>query len=289
MLKIHGEHLSPKETRICFQSEAVRDQFATAIKNIAAGRAFNESEEDARENARIAQEQADENNRRKIEEEAARLLAQQQQQKEDDMTAQDSEVSAPEPEVEFNVDRSPLTVRELRALQGGTGDQSHLGALLQIGSKVFRDFYENLKANPASYDEGTVIRETRAESFRLWALKYVTTMQFTYIKGIEKALMSKFLDTNSSTGPFSATAIYGMLGLSRKILDHERSTRPTSTAGRIVPKSSVLGPQEYLRVNDGVQDRKRKEAIQRTLQGICQRFEDSRLFGQDGELSAASY
>ena len=60
------------------------------------------------------------------------------------------------------------------------------------------------------------------------------------------------------------------------ITEHLAGARPgRQHGGRGKP---APGPADLLRLSDGVRDRRRKEAQQRTLSELCRKFEQSGLF-----------
>ena len=165
-------------------------------------------------------------------------------------------------------DRPGLTNTEHRALVSGNGDPQHTGSLLSICSEVFAHFYMSLKSDPQSYI-ARIPDEVRAEAFRLWSLQLVRVQTVKQIEAVDAELKRRFFDTSSATGPFSATAIYGEVGLS-KMIDAHASAKKSSRGG-------PPGPAELLRMPDGVPDRERKELQQRTLKAVCAKFAASGL------------
>ena len=180
-------------------------------------------------------------------------------------------VAAPRPDrtlPTFDRPGDNLTHAEHRALVSGSGNADHTGSLLRICSEVFAKFYMSLKSDPESYI-ARIPDEVRAEAFRLWSLQLVRTQTEKQIEAVDAELKRRFFDTGSATGPFSATAIYGKVGLS-KMIDAHASTKKSSRGG-------PPGPAELLRMPDGVPDRERKELQQRTLKAVCAKFAASGL------------
>ena len=118
--------------------------------------------------------------------------------------------------------------------------------------------------------EPRIVNEVRAESFRIWALMLVRTQTAAQIERIERVLENKFYDSGSSTGPFSAVAIFMALNVSGII---EANMDPEKVGAR----TQGPGPLEMLRASDEVPDRAKKEKQQETLAEIITKFEASNL------------
>ena len=258
-----------------FQDREKRDKFFDACTNLAAGRAWNKT---AEQQAADEAEAAAQTQRDHDEEVAAAALQLENARLEAERMAQDEEDRAPAPEPQMQsefmpaFERPATTSAEARALQNGPGNPVHTASLLDIGSKVFRDFYDALKANPDAVDAERIEDEVKAESFRLWSLCLVRMQTANQIKNVSSELSRRFFDTASATGPFSATAIYGNIGLTKMVADYETSDKPEH--------KKPPGPATMLKLSDGTlseRDRKKKEAQQRTLREIVGQFERSGL------------
>ena len=79
----------------------------------------------------------------------------------------------------------------------------------------------SLKASPDSISPEQIADEVRAESFRLWSLQLVRTQTEKQIQTVSNELANRFFDAASATGPFSATAIYGKVGVATIIKSFE--------------------------------------------------------------------
>ena len=246
-----------------FQDRDKRDEFFDACTNLAAGRAWNKTaEQQAADDAEIAA--------------AALVLENERLEAERMAQADEDRAPAPEPQMQSEFmpafQRPPTTNAEVRALRAGSGNPMHTASLLDIGSKVFRDFYDVLKANPDAVDAERIEDEVRAESFRLWSLCLVRMQTANQIKNVSSELSHRFFDTASSTGPFSAMAIYGNIGLSEMVRAYETSDKPEH--------KKPPGPATLLKLIDGTRserDRKKNEAQQRSLREIVGKFERSGL------------
>ena len=235
-----------------FQDRDKRDEFFDACTNLAAGRAWNKTaEQQAADDAEIAA--------------AALVLENERLEAERMAQADEDRAPAPEPQMQSEFmpafQRPPTTNAEVRALRAGSGNPMHTASLLDIGSKVFRDFYDVLKANPNDphMTAERIEDEVRAESFRLWALCLVRMQTANQIKNVSSELKRRFFDTSSSTGPFSATAIASQFGLSEMVSAYEGSDKPEL--------STPPGPATLLGLHAG-----QRQAQRRTLQEICDRF-----------------
>jgi hypothetical protein len=260
-----------------FQDREKRDKFFDACTNLAAGRAWNKTAEQQAADEAEAAAQAQRDHAAEVAAAAAQL---ENDRLEAERMAQDEEDRAPAPEPQMQSEFMPEFERpassnaEVRALQNGNGNPMHTGSLLDIGSKVFRDFYDLLKANPDDprMTAERIDDEVRAESFRLWSLCLVRMQTQDQIKNVQGTLNRRFFDTASATGPFSATAIYGNIGLTKMVAEYETSDKPEH--------KKPPGPATLLKLSDGTlseRERKKKEAQQRTLQEICGKFARSGL------------
>ena len=261
MLTIKGEALdehNATEVHFLFgtENDVMRDKFYDACTNLSAGRPWNKSEA----------EHADDEKKVKEHNHLVRTLS--------DAGLDDAPEPQPEPEAtdDLAFDHPGTTVSEYDALIAGEGESHNTGLLLDICSKVFLDFYSSLKANADTISTETIKDEVRAEAFRLWAMQLVRTQTSRQVEAVETELTGRFFDTASATGPFSATAIYGNVGLPKMIQEHE-----AYAASKKSPRGGPPGPAQLLQMGRGEKERARKEQQQRTLKTICAKFAASGL------------
>ena len=296
-LGIYKRGMEPEEqVNFSFDTAAERTEVATVCRNLAAGRDWNESAEQARAKQQEAQQAAAD----AVAEQQRAAAAAQQKLIDDALQAQQDQQDAAAADAAEDVAAAPARAPvihvapiaellerlgpatrenpegeianrgEILALRGeydGDHEKYHRGKLLEICSPVFADFFKQVRSRPTGQRlerlQDRMEDEIRAEAFRLWSLNYVLTNLAQVVAVVEKELNERFLDTKGARAPFSAVSIFTSVKLSELI---QKATDPEQ------PEKKT--PDFLLSIHDGVRDRETKQGYLHTLEDILQRFKE---------------